>query len=113
MPRLFPEDVEGLVNFLKAAFEAQGELELDRPTELLIGDTVLMIADGGGIHQPTSSAFYIYVNDVENAWKRAVKPGAESYREPEDTPWNDRRVIVNDQWGNHWQIAKHRGASQN
>ena len=111
VPRLFTEDVAGLVTFLKAAFHAQGELVFDRPTELVIGDSVLMVANGGGVRHPTSSAFYIYVKDVQSAWARAVEAGAESYCEPEDTPWGDRRAIVNDQWGNHWQIAKHDGAS--
>lgn len=110
VPRLFTKDVSGLVTFLKAAFGAQGQLVLERPTELVIGDSVIMVADGGGVRAPTSSAFYIYVPDVEQVWRRAVSAGAESYTEPEDTPWGDRRAIVNDPWGNHWQIATHGGA---
>jgi PhnB protein len=111
VPRIFTKDVKGLVAFLKAAFGAKGRLVLDRPTELVIGDSVIMIADGGGMRKPTSSAFYVYVADADRAWARAVKAGAKSYSEPEDTPWGDRRAIVNDQWGNHWQIATHGGAS--
>ena len=110
VPRLFAQDVAGLVAFLKNAFDAKGDLVLNRPTELVIGDSVLMIADGGGVREPTSSAFYIYVADADAAWASAVKAGAESYAEPEDTPWGDRRAIVNDPWGNHWQIATHGGA---
>lgn len=101
VPRLFTDDVAGLVGFLKRAFGATGELVLERPTELVIGDSVLMIADGGGVRAPTSSAFYIYVADADATWARAVKAGAASYSAPEDTPWGDRRAIVNDAWGNH------------
>ena len=110
VPRLFTEDVEGLVDFLKASFGATGELVRERPTELVIGDSVLMIADGGGVRPRTSSAFYIYVSDPDLAWKLAIEAGAESFAEPEDTPWGDRRAIVNDPWGNQWQIATHGGA---
>jgi PhnB protein len=110
VPRLFTKDVEGLVSFIKTAFGAKGRLLLDRPTELVIGDCVIMIADGGGVRKPTSSAFYLYVADADKAWARAVKAGAKSTHEPEDTPWGDRRAIVNDAWGNHWQIATHGGA---
>lgn len=110
VPRLFTVDVEGLVAFLKASFGATGELVRERPTELVIGDSVLMIADGGGVRHPTSSAFYIYVPDVDQAWRLAIEAGAESFAEPEDTPWGDRRAIVNDPWGNHWQIATHGAA---
>lgn len=110
VPRLFTKDVEGLVAFLKVAFGAKGRLLPDRPTELTIGNSVLMISDGAGVRKPTSSAFYIYVPDADKAWARAVKAGAKSYSEPEDVPWGDRRAIVNDAWGNHWQIATHGGA---
>jgi uncharacterized glyoxalase superfamily protein PhnB len=113
VPRLFTADVEGLVAFLKAAFGAQGDFVRDRPTELVIGDSVIMVADGGGVRKPTSSAFYVYVADVEEAWARAVAAGAESYSPPEDMPWGDRRAIVNDAWGNHWQIARHAGGKAN
>ena len=101
VPQLFTNEVGDIVAFLKAAFEAQGDLVYDRPTELTIGDSVIMVADRGGVRAPTSSAFYIYVVDANSAWARAVKAGAESYAEPENTPWGDRRAIVNDRWGNH------------
>jgi uncharacterized glyoxalase superfamily protein PhnB len=110
VPRLFTKDIEGLVAFLKAAFGAKGRLQAERPTELVIGDCVIMVADGGGVRKPTSSAFYIYVPDADKAYARAVKAGATSYSEPEDTAWGDRRAIVNDRWGNHWQIATLQGA---
>jgi uncharacterized glyoxalase superfamily protein PhnB len=110
VPRLFTKDIEGQVAFLKAAFGAKGRLRRDRPTELVVGDSVIMVADGGGVRKPTSSAFYIYVPDADRVWARAVKAGAKSYSAPEDTPWGDRRAIVDDAWGNHWQIATHGGA---
>jgi PhnB protein len=112
VPRLFTRDVEGLVAFIKGAFGAKGRLLPDRPTELVIGDCVVMVAYGGGVRKPTSSAFYISVPDADKAWARAVKAGAKSFHPPEDTPWGDRRAIVNDAWGNHWQIATHGGAKR-
>jgi uncharacterized glyoxalase superfamily protein PhnB len=110
VPRLFTKDVEGLVAFLKAAFGARGRLRHDRPTELRIGDCVIMIGDGGAVRKPTSSAFYLYVPDADQSWARAVRAGAKSVQKPDDTPWGDRRAIVTDAWGNHWQIATHGGA---
>jgi hypothetical protein len=67
VPRLFTKDVEGLVGFIKAAFGAKGRLLPDRPTELVIGDCVIMVADGGNVRKPTSSGFYIYVPDADKA----------------------------------------------
>lgn len=53
VPRLFTNDFEGLVAFLKAAFGAKGRLVSERPTELVIGDSVIMVADGRGVRKPT------------------------------------------------------------
>jgi uncharacterized glyoxalase superfamily protein PhnB len=109
VPRLFTKDTAAAAAFLKTVFGAKGRVLDDRPSELTIGDCVIMISDGGGIRKPTSSAFYIYVPDTDKAYARAIKAGAKSVLEPEIAPWGDRRAIVNDAWGNQWQIATYKG----
>jgi len=37
-----------------------------------------------------------------------VAAGARSLEEPVDTPYGDRRAMVEDSWGNVWQIATFR-----
>lgn len=109
-PRLVTPDVSGLVAFLKAAFEAQGELVPGRPAELRIGDSILMVSDGGGVRREMPAFLHLYVTDADAIYARAVAAGAEVIEPPSDMPYGDRRATVSDAWGNLWQIATFKGA---
>ncbi len=107
-PRLFADDVEGLVAFLRIVFDARGELHAGRPAEIWIGESVVMISDGGGVRGPSQSFLYVYVADADGTFERAIAEGAEALEPPGDTPYGDRRAMVQDPWGNYWQIATRR-----
>ena len=107
-PRIVTDDVAGLVAFLRRVFGAAGELEEGRPTVMRLGDSNLMI--GGVGPRPATPAFlYVYVEDADEVYRRAVADGAKTVEEPVDTPYGDRRAMVEDGWGNVWQIATYRG----
>ena len=53
---------------------------------------------------------YLYVDDADATYQRALKAGAVSLEEPTDMPYGDRRGMVQDPLGNIWQIATYRGA---
>jgi PhnB protein len=108
-PRLFTPDVAGLVAFLKAVFDAEGELHTDMPVDLRIGDSIVTVSDGGGVRGASAATLYVYVADTDQACRHALAAGARSIEAPADVPWGDRRAIVQDPWGNSWQIATHRG----
>jgi PhnB protein len=104
-PRIVTPDVRGLVAFLRAAFDAKGEFVFGRPSQLRIGDSMIMVSDGGGI-RPTMPAFlHLYVLDADQIYSRAIAAGAHAIEEPMVMPWGDRRATVSDNWGNLWQIA--------
>jgi uncharacterized glyoxalase superfamily protein PhnB len=48
---------------------------------------------------------YLYVDDIDTTYERALKAGAVSLEEPGDMPYGDRRGMVEDPCGNIWQIA--------
>lgn len=75
-PRLITAGVSGLVDFLKAVFGAEGELMRGTPTQLRIGDSRVMVSDGGGVREARSAFFYVYVPDADEAYRRAVALGA-------------------------------------
>jgi PhnB protein len=50
------------------------------------------------------------LSDADSTHRRALERGANSIEEPFDTPYGDRRCMVEDPWGNTWQIAV-RGAT--
>jgi len=55
----------------------------------------------------TTSSFYLYVRDVDAAYKRAVAAGATSKSEPKDEFWGDRHCVVVDPFGTKWSLATH------
>jgi uncharacterized glyoxalase superfamily protein PhnB len=104
-PRIVTSDVDGLVTFLRASFDASGDHHPDRPAEIKIGDSVVMVSDGGGLRDAFRSFLYVYVEDADATYRRALAAGAQSIEPPIDMPYGDRRATVRDAWGNLWQIA--------
>jgi uncharacterized glyoxalase superfamily protein PhnB len=103
-PRIVTDDVSGLVDFLRRVFDATGEVHADRPAVMQIGDSKIMIGAVGP--RPAAPAFfYVYVDAADTTYRRALDAGARSFEEPIDTPYGDRRGMVEDRWGNVWQIA--------
>ncbi|HEV2619235.1 MAG TPA: VOC family protein [Acidobacteriaceae bacterium] len=107
-PRIVTEDVAGLVGFLKAVFGGEGTLRAEAPTEIKIGDSIVMISDGGGERETMPAFLYIYLENADEAYERAMAAGAVSFERPSDMPYGDRRATVRDPWGNVWQIATYR-----
>lgn len=108
VPRIVAHDPEGLVGFVKRVFGAAGDYHAERPTELRIGDSMLMIS-GAGERDATSAFLYVYVEDTDATCRRALDAGATSLEAPREMPYGDRRAMVRDAWGNTWQIATHGG----
>jgi uncharacterized glyoxalase superfamily protein PhnB len=108
IPRIFVDAPEGLVAFIKQVFGATGSFQRERPSELRIGDSMLMVS--GSLERGQVPAFlYVYVEDTDSTYRRALESGATSLEPPRDLPYGDRRAMVRDAWGNTWQIATHGG----
>jgi uncharacterized glyoxalase superfamily protein PhnB len=108
IPRIIVDDVPGLVGFIKHVFGATGELATGAPSELRMGDSMIMVSDGGA--RDRAAAFlYVYVADTDATHARALRAGAQSIEAPAQMPYGDRRAMVQDTWGNTWQIATHTG----
>jgi PhnB protein len=103
-PRLVVGDVEAQVRFFREVFAATGDVETGRPTEVRIGDSVIMISSTAE-REPFPAFLYVYVNDADDTFWRAVDAGAQVLEEPLDTPYGDRRAMVRDPFGNVLQIA--------
>jgi len=106
-PRIVVRDVEGAVAFLRAVFDATGEVAPGRPAEIRVGDSLVMLSNAD--ERDLFPAFlYVYVEDADSAYRRALAAGARSLEEPLDTPYGDRRAMVRDPFGNVFQIAHRR-----
>ncbi len=110
----YPEvkSAAGLVDFPKQAF---GATELLRTTgsmrgmhaEVRIGDSIVMLGRYEGIPSKMPAAIYLYVNDVDAVYRRAIQSDATSMQKPKDQPYGDRNVHAKDPFGNVWYIATH------
>ena len=110
-PKLVVNDARQAIEFVREVFEATGDYLPDRPSVIYIGDSVIMIGDAG-IRHAITAFLYVYVKDADATYQRALKAGARSLEEPFDTPYGDRRCMVEDMWGNTWQIATYRGSAK-
>src|SRR5512143_2295213 len=108
-PYFYLKDAARFIDFLKSAF---GATEIDRMAgpdgtvmhaALQVGDSRLMLSEG----EPKPCALFLYVEDVDAQYRRALQAGATSEQAPADQFWGDRFASVNDGWGNTWQIATH------
>jgi PhnB protein len=103
-PRIVVADVEAQVQFFRTVFDATGEVLPGRPAEIHIGDSLVMVASAA--QRDLFAAFlYIYVDDADITYRRALAAEATSLEAPFDTPYGDRRAMVRDPFGNVLQIA--------
>src|SRR5580704_15526596 len=103
-PRIVVADAEAQIEFLRIVFDAAGEYHAERPAEMRIGDSLVMVT-AAGVREPFPAFLYVYVDNADAAYRRALAAGAVSLEVPLDTLYGDRRAMVRDPFGNVWQIA--------
>ena len=84
-PRIVVHGAEQLVAFIRQVFGATGEYRPDVPAVLKIGDSNVMVSDAG-VRSATPAFLYVYVEDADDTYRRALQAGATSLEEPTDTP---------------------------
>jgi uncharacterized glyoxalase superfamily protein PhnB len=100
-----------MVEFLERTFEATGDLRTDAPSMIRIGDSLVMVSSVGP-RDAMPAFLYVYVEDIDATYRRALEAGAVSLEPPQDLPYGDRRGMIEDLFGNIWQIATHKGTSR-
>jgi PhnB protein len=109
------------IDFYKEVFGAVERMRMEGPdgavvhAEIEIGDSVIMIGDempGGTDPSPktvggTPVALFVYVEDVDDVFKRATGVGATTVQAPEDHFYGDRVAMFDDPFGHRWNIATH------
>jgi PhnB protein len=107
-----------LINFMERAFGAEEMGRATSPEGLIwhstikIGDAQLEISDAMDRYQFMPSTFYLYVDDADGWYRRAMDAGASSVKPPADQPYGDRVGSVKDPAGNLWYLSTHRGEPQ-
>lgn len=106
-----PVGAPKFINFLENAFGAQ-VVERHQSNEgfvyhakVRLGDSIVELGEAHDQWQPMQSAIYMYVDDVDAAYKQALSAGATSALEPTDQPYGDRTAWVNDEFGHTWYLS--------
>ncbi len=110
---LHPVSGGQLIDFLKRAFAAE-VLERHASPEgavvharVGVGDSTIAMGEARGPYQPMPTMFYLYVDDVDAWYQRALEGGASSISPPALQPYGDRVGAVKDPFDNQWYIATH------
>jgi PhnB protein len=112
-PYLVVEGASRLIDFLEEVFDAEEKERFAAPgnlighAELRIGDSVVMLGDARGPHMPMPAMLYVYVDDVDATYQRALAAGATQVQPVADQFYGDRSGGVKDPCGNLWWIATH------
>ena len=112
------------IDFYKRALGAEEVMRIPGPdgkslmhAELKIGDSIVMLSDEipgmSSCKAPTSLGgttvqLFLYVPDVDAAFKRAVDAGCKVLMPLTDMFWGDRYGKLEDPFGNQWGLATHK-----
>ena len=121
-PFVTVRDAARAIEFYKQAFGAKEKGVMKGPegkvmhAELVIGDSIIMLADEFpefGSLSPQSiggsgTGLHIYIEDVDSAFDRAVKAGATVEMPVADMFWGDRYGKLRDPFGHKWSIGTHK-----
>lgn len=103
-----------LLQFVKRTFDAveveNNKLPNGCHVETQIGDSMLVLAlMDPPYEKATKASIYVYVEDVDATYKRALAAGAVSLNPPKDQPYQERNAGVTDTFGNIWYISTYKG----
>jgi PhnB protein len=109
--------VYGRLDLLDFANQVFDVVELERNklpngfhVQAQIGDSVIVLsATDPPYKEATKASIYVYVEDVDATYKRAMEAGATSLDSPRDQPWQGRSASVKDSFGNVWYIETYKG----
>lgn len=119
-PTLTISGASDAIEFYKKAFDAKEVYRFPGPdgksimhAEIRIGDSAIMLCDEMlemGCLSPKSTggpsgAIYLYVNDADSVFSKAISVGAQSLMPLFDGFWGDRVGILVDPFGHRWTIA--------
>ena len=113
-PYLMVESVQELIDFTEKVYDAKLDYKLDRPNgkimhaEISIGDSVIMAGEPMGDFKIFPCSLYIYVEDCDKIFEKAIEYGCQSIMEPTTMKHaGERYGGVKDSNGNVWWIATH------
>lgn len=113
-PYLMVQDVDAVVAFLREAFGATERFRTvggagGTHVEVQIGDSMLMLGGGNEtVSEQRPVALFLYVEDVDAVYERALAAGGSSLMEPAAGLFGEAAGAgVRDPFGNEWYMGRH------
>lgn len=112
-PYLIVEGADKLLEFIENTFDGKVTVNMQDDkgrishAELKIGDSMLMLAEASEQWKATKTLLYLYVENTDATFQKALDGGATSVKAPKDEFYGDRSATVKDAFGNLWGIATH------
>jgi len=111
LPYAHPQAARPYIDFLKRAFGAEQMAVYEQAGRVMhaavrVGDAVLEMGTPENQTGIPSNGFFLFVEDVDAAYQRALAAGATSVRPPDDIPYGSRSAIVRDPEGYLWWPAR-------
>jgi PhnB protein len=112
-PYLAVSDAQGLIDFMIKVFDAKEREIIRKPdgrinhAEVQIGDSIIMLGSTSSTYGTATATLYVYVDDADARYRRALDAGATSISEPANQFYGDRHAGVKDSNGISWWIATH------
>jgi PhnB protein len=113
-PYLIVDRAPELLEFLVSAFNATVVLKMVNPDgslghcELRIGDSMIMMSSARDQWKAMPTSIYLYVQDVDAVFAKALTAGAKEIMPLKDQFYGDRNGGVTDVSGNQWWIGTHK-----
>ena len=111
MPYLVVEGAEKFLQFTKRVFNAQETFKMMREdakkimhAEIQIGGSTIMFADTPENVKPQTAGLFIYAENVDGTYEKAINEGGTTLRELSDEDYG-RTCGVTDPFGNVWWIT--------
>lgn len=118
-PHMVCRDVDAAIAFYQKALGAEELFRLNMPNgkimhaQIRIGNSIIMMMEENEQFfafsplslKGTPISLHLYLDNVDEAFKKAVNAGMTVRMEPQDMFWGDRYGALSDPFGHNWTLA--------
>jgi PhnB protein len=112
-PFLVVENATRFMEFVERAFGGKTTFVMRQDDQkvmhatVTIGDSTIMLCDEMEGAPAQTAILYLYVEDADQLFKKAIDAKATVIHEMENQFYGDRVGAVKDEWGNVWWVGTH------
>jgi PhnB protein len=111
MPYLIVNNAQAFLDFMLKVFDAKERYKAFRDdkgtimhAEIAIKDSPIMVADATDKFTVQNAGMFVYIDNCDEVYKKALENGAISIIEPNDQPYGRTSGVI-DPFGNTWWIT--------